>query len=70
MFPNNEYVLDETLRMHREEMMQAAAAERTLRMVQPARAPWLDQALATVGRVLVQLGQRLERRGVAALRVA
>lgn len=70
MFPHNEYILVETQRMRRDEMMETAATERSLRCMQSAHTTWLDQGLATIGRVMVQFGQRLESRGVVQLRSA
>ncbi len=70
MFPHNEYVLVETQRMYRDEMIKAAATERFLRSTQIARTTWLDQGLATVGRAMVYFGRRLEGRTIVELRSA
>jgi len=67
MFPHNEYVLAENQRMRRQEMMHEAATERMLRR-HLAGVSWLDAGLAAVGRVMVQAGRRLERRGALELR--
>lgn len=65
MFPHNDYVLTETQRLQRAEMMQAAANERLAHTVSPRRANLLDRGLCSAGRLMVRLGRQLERRGNA-----
>ncbi len=67
MFPHNEYVLAENQRMHRQELLHEAAVERMLRR-SSVDVSWLDTGLAAVGRLMVQAGRRLERRGALELR--
>ena len=67
MFPHNEYVLVENQRMRRQEMLREAAVERMLRRG-AVDVSLLDAGLAAVGRLMVQIGQRLERRGALELR--
>lgn len=62
MLPHNEYLLDETQRLHRAELMHAAAYARLVRLAGAPHPGWLDQRLAAVGRALVRLGRRLEMR--------
>lgn len=65
MFPHNDYVLTETQRLQRAEMMQAAANERLAHAITPRGASLVDRALCCTGRVMVRLGRQLERRGNA-----
>lgn len=62
MLSPNEYVLIETQRIHRQELMHDAAQARLVRQLRPAVPTWLDRGLALVGRVLVRCGRRLEMR--------
>ncbi|MFO7632600.1 MAG: hypothetical protein R6W76_08680 [Caldilinea sp.] len=70
MFPHNDYILVETQRMHREDMLHAATVERTLRLARPTHTNWLDLGLAAIGRVMVDFGRRLESRGAVGLHSA
>ncbi len=65
MFPHNDYILTETQRLQRAEMMQAAANERLAHAVTPQQATLLDRGLCAAGRLMVRLGRQLERRGNA-----
>ncbi|HHY57194.1 MAG TPA: hypothetical protein GYA08_17365 [Chloroflexi bacterium] len=62
MLSPNEYVLNETQRLHRQELMSHAAHARLLQQLRPAEPSWLDWGLAWFGRVLVRCGQRLAMR--------
>lgn len=70
MFPLNDYILVETQRMRREEMVYAATIERALRLARPTHTNWLDLGLAAIGRVMVDFGRRLESRGAMRLHSA
>ena len=65
MFPHNDYILTETQRLQRAEMMQAAANERLAHALTPQRANLFDRGLCSAGRLMVRLGRQLERRGNA-----
>lgn len=58
----NEYVLTETQRTHRQELLDYATQMRQLRLQRPATPGWLDRGLAQFGRLLVRCGRRLEMR--------
>ena len=62
MLPHNEYVLDETQRMHRNELLQEVAQARLFRLVCAPQPGWIDSGLAFLGRALVRLGRWLELR--------
>lgn len=62
MLPPNDYILVETQRMHRQELMNYATQARLLRQLRPMTPTWLDRGLALLGRVLVRCGRRLEMR--------
>ena len=62
MLPPNEYVLVETQRTHRQELLSAAQRERVASELRPLRPPLGDRCLACVGRVMVRIGRRLEAR--------
>ena len=62
MLPPNEYILIETQRMRRSELMNDAAQTRLARQLRPPAPAWLDRGLALFGRVLVRCGRRLELR--------
>jgi hypothetical protein len=55
-------MLNETQRLHRDELMRAAAQARLAHLATPAQASRLDRCLAAGGRTLVRLGRRLEMR--------
>lgn len=62
MLMPNDYVLIETQRMHRRELLEHARQMRLLRQQRPVTPNWLDRGLALFGRVLVGCGRRLEMR--------
>ena len=62
MLPPNEYILTETQRMRRQELMPDAAQTRLAHQLRPLTSTWLDRGLARFGRVLVRCGRRLELR--------
>ena len=63
MFPHNDYVLTETQRLQRAEMMQAAANDRLANAFLPRRVSLVDRGLCCAWRLMVCLGRQLERRG-------
>ena len=64
MFPHNDYILTETQRVQRAEMMQAAANDRLAHAFRPHRVSLVDRGLCCAGRLMVRLGSPLERRGI------
>lgn len=62
MWPHNEYILVETQRSHRAELLRAAADAALAHKAATHAPSLLDQGLAAVGRLLVRCGRRLEMR--------